>query len=86
MSAAPDLPDSWHGRTTKLSVSVPESLADAVRERAGGGGVSGYVTDALIRQIELDRLRDLVDDIADDLGGAPTDDEIRTAGAAWPDR
>src|SRR5215469_2361285 len=34
-----------HGKVRKVSVSMPEELADAVRARTGAGGFSRYVTD-----------------------------------------
>lgn len=83
--SAIEYPPSWEGPTTKLSVTVPESLAAVVRQRAGTGNVSGYVTDALVRQIELDRLGELVDLLAETHGGHSTADELAVAEAQWPD-
>jgi hypothetical protein len=60
-------------------------LAAVVRQRAGAGNVSGYVTDALIRQIELDRLGELVDLLAETHGGHSTTQELAAAAAEWPD-
>lgn len=82
---ASEHPPSWQGRTAKLSVTVPESVIAEVRERAGTGNVSGYVTDALVRQIELDRLDELVDELAEIHGGRATADELAVAAAQWPD-
>lgn len=66
-------------------MTVPESLAAAVRQRAGAGNVSGYVTDALVRKIELDRLGELVDLLAETHGEQITAEELATAEAQWPD-
>lgn len=80
-----EYPSIREGRTTKLSVTVPELLAAAVRQRTSAGNVSGYVTDALIRQIELDRLGELVDLLAETSGGHPTAEELACAEAQWLD-
>ena len=75
----------WEGRTTKLSVTMPEALAAVVRQRAGAGNVSGYVTEALVRQIELDRLSELVELLVETHGRHATAQELATAAAEWPD-
>ncbi|GAA2993278.1 hypothetical protein GCM10020229_02200 [Kitasatospora albolonga] len=46
----------------KYSVSMPEEVAEDVRNRVGKGAFSAYVTAAVERQIERDRLAELVDD------------------------
>ncbi|MGQ0773065.1 MAG: hypothetical protein ACT4NY_01375 [Pseudonocardiales bacterium] len=66
-------------------MTVPESLAAVVRQRAGAGNVSSYVTDALVRQIELDRLGELVDLLAEIHGGHSTVEELAAAEAKWPE-
>ena len=38
--------------TEKLSATVPRGLAAQIRERAGRGNVSAYVTEALLRQLD----------------------------------
>ena len=40
----------FHGRVQKVSVSMPEDLATAIRERTGPGGFSRYVTEAVERR------------------------------------
>jgi hypothetical protein len=69
--------------TEKLSVTVPEGLAARIRERAGRGNVSAYVTHALLRQLEHDRLGDLVTEL-ERIHGAVTDDELAAARSEWP--
>jgi hypothetical protein len=69
-------------RTDKMSVTVPADLAAEIRARAGRGNVSSYVTDALIRQLEHDRLGDLVTEL-ENTHGPLTEAEIEAARAEW---
>jgi hypothetical protein len=70
--------------TDKMSVTVPANIAEEIRARAGRGNVSAYVTHALIRQLEQDRLGDLVHEL-EKVHGPVTDDELSAARAEWPD-
>jgi hypothetical protein len=70
-------------RTDKMSITVPSDLAEELRVRAGHGNVSAYVTQALIRQLEHDRLGDLVNDL-EEIHGPVTDEELAAARAEWP--
>jgi Arc/MetJ-type ribon-helix-helix transcriptional regulator len=47
--------------TKKYTVTLPEELAEAIRTEVGSGGFSRYVTQAIERQRERDRLREAVD-------------------------
>jgi Arc/MetJ-type ribon-helix-helix transcriptional regulator len=47
--------------TKKYKVTLPEELAEAIREKVGPGAFSAYVTEAVRRQFENDRLGELVD-------------------------
>jgi hypothetical protein len=69
--------------TEKLSATVPRGLAAQIRERAGRGNVSAYVTQALLRQLEHDRLGDLVAEL-EQIHGPAGDDEVAAARAEWP--
>ena len=69
--------------TEKLSATVPKGLAAQIRERAGRGNVSAYVTHALLRQLEHDRLGDLVAEL-EQIHGTVSDDEVAAARAEWP--
>jgi hypothetical protein len=69
--------------TEKLSATVPKGLAAQIRERAGRGNVSAYVTHALLRQLEHDRLGDLVAEL-EQIHGPVSDDEVAAAQAEWP--
>lgn len=41
---------------TKMSVSVPTQLAESVKQRVGGRGLSGFVTRALAHELEREQL------------------------------
>ena len=74
----------FHGRVQKVSVSMPEDLATAIRERTGPGGFSRYVTEAVERQFRHDRLGDLLDELDTEFG--PVSPEIlQWAEQQWPD-
>ena len=69
--------------TEKLSATVPRGLAAQIRERAGRGHVSAYVTQALLRQLEHDRLGDLVAEL-EQVHGPISDEEAAAARSEWP--
>jgi hypothetical protein len=74
----------FHGRVQKVSVSMPEDLATAIRERIGPGGFSRYVTEAVERRFRHDRLGDLLDELDSEFG--PVSPEIlQWAERQWPD-
>jgi hypothetical protein len=74
----------FHGRVQKVSVSMPEDLATAIRERTGPGGFSRYVTEAVERRFRHDRLGDLLDELDTEFG--PVSPEIlQWAERQWPD-
>ncbi|MFC0864951.1 CopG family transcriptional regulator [Sphaerimonospora cavernae] len=70
-------------RTDKMSITVPADVAAELRARAGHGNVSAYVTHALIRQLEHDRLGDLVAELRE-IHGPVTEEELAAARAEWP--
>jgi Arc/MetJ-type ribon-helix-helix transcriptional regulator len=47
--------------TKKYTVTLPEELAEEIRSEVGPGGFSRYVTQAVERQRERERLRAAVD-------------------------
>ncbi|MEV0915340.1 hypothetical protein AB0I93_13860 [Streptomyces sp. NPDC049967] len=47
--------------TKKYTVTLPEELAEEIRSEVGSGAFSAYVTRAIERQREHDRLGELVD-------------------------
>jgi hypothetical protein len=71
-------------KVRKVSVSMPEELADAVRARTGTGGFSRYVTDAVQEQVRLDLLDDLIDEFEAEHGPIP-EELVREAMREWPD-
>lgn len=74
-----------HGGTVrKVSVSMPEDLAEAVRIRTGAGGFSRYVTDAVQEQIRHDMLGDLIAEFEAKHGPIP-EDLVEKAMSEWPD-
>ncbi|NKY48793.1 hypothetical protein [Nocardia vermiculata] len=50
----------------KYSVSLPEDLADAVREHVGSGSFSAYIAEALQQRVAMDKLGEIVADYAKD--------------------
>lgn len=74
---------SESARTEKLSATVPKGLSAQIRERAGRGNVSAYVTQALLRQLEHDRLGDLVAELEQEYGPL-AEEEIAAARSEWP--
>ena len=46
----------FHGRVQKVSVSMPEDLATAIREHTGPGGFSRFVAEAAERQLQERRI------------------------------
>jgi Arc/MetJ-type ribon-helix-helix transcriptional regulator len=79
------MPDMSELRETvsKISISMPDSLARAVRELVGPGRLSAYVSAAVQRQIELDRLAEYVAAVEQDLGRPISEELMAEAEAAW---
>jgi hypothetical protein len=74
----------FHGRVQKVSVSMPEDLATAIRERTGPGGFSRYVTEAVERRFSRDRLGDLLDELDAEFGPV-SPETLEWAQRQWPD-
>ncbi|MEV8018444.1 hypothetical protein AB0O76_19310 [Streptomyces sp. NPDC086554] len=66
--------------TKKYTVTLPEELAEEIRGEVGPGSFSAYVTRAIERQRERDRLGELVDWMQEE-GGAVTEEEMAAAEA-----
>jgi hypothetical protein len=73
------------GRVQKVSVSMPAELADLVRVRAGAGGFSRYVTEAVQRRIKHDLLGDLLAELEAEYGPVPAEVREQTR-RTWPDQ
>lgn len=72
------------GKVRKVSVSMPEELAEAVRARTGTGGFSRYVTEAVDREIRHDLLGELIDELEAEFGPVPPEVRAQTR-REWPD-
>jgi Arc/MetJ family transcription regulator len=70
--------------TQKVSLSLDEELVAAARQHGGRRGLSGYVNEALRRQLQRDRLIELLDDAEQDVGPIG-DDVMEEVRRAWPD-
>jgi Arc/MetJ-type ribon-helix-helix transcriptional regulator len=66
--------------TKKYTVTLPEELAEEIRSEVGPGSFSAYVTQAIERQRERDRLGELVADLEAEYGPV-TEDELAAAEA-----
>ena len=71
------------GRVKKVSVSMPDELAEAVRARTGAGGFSRYVTDAVREKVRLDLLDDLAAELEAEFGPIPEEVRQQTR-RMWP--
>ena len=71
------------GKVRKVSVSMPEDLAEAVRARTGSGGFSRYVTEAIQEQVRLDLLDDLSAELEAEFGPIPPEVRQQTR-RTWP--
>lgn len=66
--------------TKKYTVTLPEELAEEIRREVGPGGFSAYVTQAIQRQREQDRLGELVEWMEEEYGPV-TEEELAAAEA-----
>jgi Arc/MetJ-type ribon-helix-helix transcriptional regulator len=73
-----------HGNVRKVSVSMPDELANAVRRRTGAGGFSRYVSDAVQARIRHDLLGDLLDELDAEHGPIPPE-VLEDSRFRWPD-
>ena len=70
-------------KVRKVSVSMPEELADAVRARTGAGGFSRYVSEVVGREIRHERLGELLDELEAEYGPVPPEIREQTR-RMWP--
>jgi hypothetical protein len=61
----------FHGRVQKVSVSMPEELSAAIRERTGPGGFSRFVTEAAEQRLRTESLGDLLAEMDEIYGPVP---------------
>jgi hypothetical protein len=71
-------------KVRKVSVSMPEDLAEAVRARTGAGGFSRYVSEAVEREIRHDMLGELIEELEAEYGPVPPEVREQTR-REWPD-
>jgi hypothetical protein len=69
----------------KLSVSVPQELATAVRRRVGSRGLSGFVARALAHELEREQLGVFLAEL-DEAHGVVKKSALAKARRAWPKR
>jgi Arc/MetJ family transcription regulator len=69
----------------KLSISVPEELAAAVRKRVGARGLSGFVARAMAHELEREGVAVLLDQLEEQLG-PPAKSDMARARKSWPKR
>ena len=67
---------------SKVSLSIDEDVLSEARERAGRRELSSYVTDALRRQLQHDRLGELLSEMDASSGPIP-DDLMEEARQLW---
>ena len=72
-------------QAAKLSVSVPNDLAKAVRRRVGARGLSGFVARAMRHELEREQLEAFVAELDEALGPVPKK-TLAAARSAWPKR
>jgi len=69
-------------RVSKVSLSIEEDMLAEARERAGRRELSSYVTDALRRQLQHDRIGELLDEMEAE-SGPIAEDLMEEARRVW---
>jgi Arc/MetJ family transcription regulator len=67
---------------SKISLSIDEGVLAEARARAGRRGLSSYVNDALRRQLQRDRLAELLAEMEAESGPVP-DRAMKEARRLW---
>jgi hypothetical protein len=75
-------PERFHGRVQKVSVSMPEELSLAIRERTGPGGFSRYISEAADTRLRNDLLGEYLDEL-DRMHGAVPQELLDWAERQW---
>jgi hypothetical protein len=57
--------------TEKVSASLDDRMVADARDRVGGRGLSGCLNDALRRQLQRDRIQDLLAELDEEMGPIP---------------
>ena len=74
----------FHGKVSKVSVSMPEELTAAIRARTGPGGFSRYVAEAAGARLRHDLLGEYLDELDAQYGPVP-EELLEQARREWPD-
>jgi hypothetical protein len=69
----------------KISVSIPREVATAVRKRVGARGLSGFVTQALMHELEREKARKFLSEL-DEKYGPVSKRDLASARRAWRKR
>jgi hypothetical protein len=77
-------PDRFHGRVQKVSVSMPEELTLAIRERTGPGEFSRFVAEAADKRLRGELLDEYLDEL-DRIYGPVPQELLDQAEREWPD-
>lgn len=77
-------PERFHGRVQKVSVSMPEELSLAIRERTGPGAFSRYIAEAAEKRLRGELFNEYLDELDRAYGPVPPELAER-ARREWPD-
>jgi hypothetical protein len=77
-------PERFHGRVQKVSVSMPEELSLAIRERTGPGEFSRFVAEAADKRLRGELLDEYLDEL-DRIYGPVPQELLDQAEREWPD-
>jgi hypothetical protein len=77
-------PDRFHGRVQKVSVSMPEELSAAIRERTGPGEFSRFVAEAAEKRLRNELLGEYLDEL-DRVHGPVPQEVLDWAERLWLD-
>ena len=77
-------PERFHGRVQKVSVSMPEELSAAIRERTGPGEFSRFVTEAAEKRLRNELLGEYLDEL-DRVHGPVRQELLDWAEQLWRD-
>jgi hypothetical protein len=77
-------PERFHGRVQKVSVSMPEELSLAIRERTGPGGFSRYIAEAADKRLRGELFNEYLDELDRTYGPVPPE-LMEEARREWPD-
>ena len=69
--------------TTKVSTTLTTEHVAEAKARVGARGFSGYLDDALTRQLQFDRLADLERQLAEEFGPIPAEVQRRVDEMDW---